>query len=98
MICEELGFIGAAIVLALFAVYGWRGFVAAFKAPDEFGRFSALGITVMVVGPGADQSGRRAGDDADQRNSAAVHQLWRIEFAGDAAGNRRALEYQPAGG
>ena len=39
VMCEELGFIGAAIVLSLFAVYGWRGFVAAIKAPDEFGGF-----------------------------------------------------------
>jgi cell division protein FtsW len=50
VICEELGFIGAVIVLTLFAVYGWRGFVAAMKAPDEFGRLLALGITAMVVG------------------------------------------------
>jgi len=50
VICEELGFIGAAIVLALFAIYGWRGFVAAMKAPDQFGRLLGLGITTMVVG------------------------------------------------
>jgi cell division protein FtsW len=50
IICEELGYIGAVVVLALFAVYGWRGFVAAMKAPDEFGRLLALGITTMVVG------------------------------------------------
>lgn len=50
VICEELGFIGAAIVLILFAVYGWRGFVAAMKAPDDFGRYLGLGITTMVVG------------------------------------------------
>jgi cell division protein FtsW len=50
IICEEFGYIGAAIVLILFAVYGWRGFVAAMKAPDEFGKFLALGITTMVVG------------------------------------------------
>src|ERR1700735_4400019 len=50
VICEELGFIGAVVVLTLFAVYGWRGFVAAMKAPDEFGRLLALGITAMVVG------------------------------------------------
>jgi cell division protein FtsW len=50
VICEELGFIGAAIVLTLFFVYGWRGFVAAMKAPDEFGRLLALGITAMVMG------------------------------------------------
>ncbi len=50
VICEEIGYIGAAAVLVLFAVYGWRGFVAAMKAPDDFGRMAALGITTMVVG------------------------------------------------
>jgi cell division protein FtsW len=50
VICEELGYIGAVVVLVLFAIYGWRGFVAAMKAPDEFGRLLALGITTMVVG------------------------------------------------
>ena len=50
VICEELGFLGAVAVLSLFAVYGWRGFVAAMKAPDEFGRFVGLGITTMVLG------------------------------------------------
>jgi cell division protein FtsW len=49
VLCEELGFIGAAIVLALFAVYGWRGIRAALSAPDMFGRLLALGITVMVL-------------------------------------------------
>ena len=33
IICEELGYIGAVIVLLLFAVYGWRGFVAASATP-----------------------------------------------------------------
>jgi cell division protein FtsW len=50
VICEELGFIGAVVILTLFAVYGWRGFVAAMKAPDNFGRFLGIGITSMVVG------------------------------------------------
>ena len=27
VICEELGFIGGAFVIALFAVYGWRGLI-----------------------------------------------------------------------
>ncbi len=50
IICEEIGFIGAIAVLTLFAIYGWRGFVAAMKAPDQFGRFLGIGITTMVVG------------------------------------------------
>lgn len=49
VICEELGFIGAALVIALFAVYGWRGLRAAFNAPDGFGRMLALGATAMVL-------------------------------------------------
>ncbi len=49
VICEELGFIGAIIVIALFAIYGWRGLRAAFSAPDSFGRLLALGITAMVL-------------------------------------------------
>ncbi|MGB6432036.1 MAG: putative lipid II flippase FtsW [Candidatus Acidiferrales bacterium] len=49
VICEELGFLGAIIVLGLFAVYGWRGIRAALNAPDMFGRLVALGITVMVI-------------------------------------------------
>src|SRR6266478_7211484 len=49
VLCEEMGFIGGALVLGLFAVYGWRGMRSAFKATYEFGRFAALGITVMVL-------------------------------------------------
>jgi cell division protein FtsW len=49
VICEELGFIGAVIVVALFVVYGRRGLRAAFAAPDAFGRLLALGITAMVL-------------------------------------------------
>jgi len=49
VLCEELGFLGGAAVLALFAVYGWRGMRAALAAPDDFGRFLAAGITWMVM-------------------------------------------------
>jgi len=50
VISEELGFVGAAVVLGLFAFYGWRGFVTAMKAPDQFGKLLGIGITTMVVG------------------------------------------------
>jgi cell division protein FtsW len=49
VICEELGFIGAMLVIGLFVVYGWRGLRASFTAPDGFGRLLALGITAMVI-------------------------------------------------
>jgi cell division protein FtsW len=50
VISEEWGFIGALVLVVLFAIYGWRGFVAAMNAPDNFGKYLALGITTMVVG------------------------------------------------
>src|SRR5580693_7577970 len=49
VICEELGFIGAVIVITLFGLYAWRGIRAAYAAPDSFGRLLALGITAMVI-------------------------------------------------
>lgn len=49
VICEELGFLGAAVVLTLFAVYAYRGMRAAFNAPDGFGRALAVGATSMVL-------------------------------------------------
>ncbi|HXY25699.1 MAG TPA: putative lipid II flippase FtsW [Candidatus Acidoferrum sp.] len=49
VICEELGFIGAIIVIALFVIYGRRGIRAAFAAPDRYGRLLSVGITAMVL-------------------------------------------------
>ena len=49
VISEEIGFIGAVLIISLFAVYGWRGLRAAFNAPDNFGRLLALGITALVI-------------------------------------------------
>jgi cell division protein FtsW len=46
---EELGLIGAVFIAALFLIFAWRGFRAAFRARDTFGRFLACGITTMVV-------------------------------------------------
>jgi cell division protein FtsW len=50
VIAEELGYIGAVTLIALFAFWGWRAFRAAIQAPDEFGRLLGLGITTLVVG------------------------------------------------
>ena len=45
---EELGFIGCAAVLILFAIFIWRGVLIAMKAPDMFGSLMAIGITSLV--------------------------------------------------
>ena len=45
VVCEELGFIGALIVIILFALFIWRGVYIALHARDRFGTMLALGIT-----------------------------------------------------
>jgi cell division protein FtsW len=49
IIGEELGLIGTGIVLAGFIVIFWRGLRTTVLAPDEFGRYLALGVTTIVV-------------------------------------------------
>jgi cell division protein FtsW len=49
VIAEELGLIGATVVLACFCVITWRGMRTAMRAPDRFGAFLAIGLTTMMV-------------------------------------------------
>lgn len=48
VLAEELGFIGCAIVIALFAIFIWRGILVAMRAPDMFGSLIAIGITSLI--------------------------------------------------
>ena len=48
ILCEELGFVGAALVLLLFFLLLWRGLVIAVRAPDKFGALLAVGFVVQV--------------------------------------------------
>lgn len=49
VIAEELGLIGAVTVILCFGVIAWRGLRIALRAPDAFGAYVALGLTVMVA-------------------------------------------------
>jgi cell division protein FtsW len=49
IIAEESGFIGVAIVIAMFAVFAFRGFMIALKAPDLFGTLLASGLTMVIA-------------------------------------------------
>jgi len=49
VIAEELGLLGATMVLACFCVIAWRGMRTAMRAPDRFGTFIAIGLTVMLT-------------------------------------------------
>ena len=48
VVCEELGWVGATIIIILFALLIWRGFVIAMRAADKFGSMIAVGITLQV--------------------------------------------------
>jgi cell division protein FtsW len=45
---EEMGMIGTCAVLLLFMLFLWRGLRTSVRAPDLFGFYLALGITMMI--------------------------------------------------
>jgi cell division protein FtsW len=49
IIAEESGFIGVAIVIVMFAIFAYRGFMIALKAPDLFGTLLAAGLTMVIA-------------------------------------------------
>ena len=49
IVCEELGFIGAVLILSLFALLIIRGFWIAVKCPNRFAGLVAAGITGQVA-------------------------------------------------
>jgi cell division protein FtsW len=49
VVSEELGLIGAVMIVVLFSIFAWRGFRAALRTRDLFGRYLATGITAMIV-------------------------------------------------
>ncbi len=48
IVCEELGIVGAMIIILLFCALVWRGFIIAMHAPDKFGALMAVGLTFQV--------------------------------------------------
>lgn len=49
IICEELGFIGALLVVVLFVALIWKGIQIAIKAPDTFSSMLVTGITSLIA-------------------------------------------------
>lgn len=48
IVCEELGLVGAIVIIILFALLVWRGFTIAMRCPDKFGSLLAIGLTFQV--------------------------------------------------
>ena len=49
IVCEELGFVGAALIILLFALLIIRGYWIAMHAPDRFGKLVAAGLTTLLA-------------------------------------------------
>jgi cell division protein FtsW len=49
IVCEELGFLGAAIIIVLFAALVIRGLIIASRCKDKFGSLLIIGIGLQVV-------------------------------------------------
>ena len=49
ILAEELGFFGCILVIALFAIFIWRGILISMKATDVFGSVIAIGITTLIA-------------------------------------------------
>lgn len=46
--CEEMGYVGAVLLVALYVAFVWRGITIAKKAPDTYSSLVAFGITCQV--------------------------------------------------
>ncbi len=49
IVSEELGLIGAMIIVILFCLLIWRGFVIAMHSPDKFSSLMAVGLSFQVA-------------------------------------------------
>ena len=48
IVCEELGMVGAFVIIALFGILIWRGIKIAMNAPDAFGSLLVTGIISLI--------------------------------------------------
>ena len=48
IVVEELGLIGAAIILLIFALLVWRGITLSLRAKDKFGKLLGIGLTSQI--------------------------------------------------
>lgn len=49
IVCEEIGFIGAMLVLLLFLLYFFRGLKVAYQAYSDFGRIAGAGFASLIT-------------------------------------------------
>ena len=96
IIGEELGLVGAIRVVALFALLIWRGLRVGLRAPDAFGSYLALGLTIMLATQTLVNLGRGDGRAAHQGAAAAVHLLRGLGAPDDACSRRACSSTSPS--
>lgn len=48
VVCEELGLVGAAVILLIFALLIWRGISISLRSRDRFGKLLGIGLTSQI--------------------------------------------------
>ncbi len=48
VVCEELGLVGAIVILLIFALLIWRGITLSLRSSDRFGRLLGIGLTSQI--------------------------------------------------
>lgn len=48
IVCEELGLVGAVVVLLIFALLVWRGVIISLRARDRFGKLLGIGLIAHI--------------------------------------------------
>ena len=74
---ERYGFVGAALVLSLYALMIWRGLRILTLAKNLFGALVAGGIVAMLMFQVFVNVGMNDRHRADHGHPAAAHELWR---------------------
>ncbi len=98
VIWEELGLVGAVIVVALFAIFLWRGVRTGLANPGYVRTISGGRHYQHDCGAGVHQHQRGAGPDADQGHPAALYLLRRVVAVHYSGLRGCAAERQQAGG
>lgn len=49
IVCEELGLVGATLIILVFVLLVWRGYVIALRCRDRFGSMLAVGLITQVA-------------------------------------------------
>ncbi len=91
---EELGLLGAGLVIALLCLVIWRALTIAATTPDVFGRVAAAGHRVLVRLPDLPEHRHVPGHHAGHRRPAAVRVVRRVVAVRRHARRRPAPEHR----